>query len=41
MDTTPSFDVSNVRGALSANVIKTAEVCFLSAAQDAMKALFT
>ena len=37
MDTPPSFDVSNVRGALSANVIKIAEVCFLSAAQDVMK----
>ena len=33
----PSFLVSNVRGVLSANVIKTAEVCFLSAAQDVMK----
>ena len=33
----PSFDASNDRGALSANVIKTAEVCFLSAAQDVMK----
>ena len=29
--------MSNDRGALSANVIKTAEVCFLSAAQDVMK----
>ena len=29
--------MSNVRGALSANVIKTAEVCFLSAAQDVRK----
>ena len=29
-----------VRGALSANVIKTAEVCFLSAAQDVMKDYF-
>ena len=37
MDTPPSFDVSNVRGALSASVIKTAEVCFLSAAQYVMK----
>ena len=37
MDTPPFFDVSNVHGALSANVIKTAEVCFLSAAQDVMK----
>ena len=37
MDTPPSFDMSNVRGALTANVIKTAEVCFLSAAQDVMK----
>ena len=36
-DTPPSFDASNDRGALSANVIKTAEVCFLSAAQDVMK----
>ena len=40
-DTSPSFDASNDRGALSANVIKTAKVCFLSAAQDVMKRLFT
>ena len=33
----PSLDASNDRVALSANVIKTAEVCFLSAAQDVMK----
>ena len=37
MDTPPSFDASNDIGALSANVIKTAEVCFLSAAKDVMK----
>ena len=36
-DTPPSFDANNDRGALSANVIKTAEVCFLSTAQDVMK----
>ena len=36
-DTPPFFDASNERGALSANVIKTAVVCFLSAAQDVMK----
>ena len=36
-DTPPSFDASNDRGALSANDIKTAEVCFLSAAQDIME----
>ena len=29
--------MSNDRGALSANVVKTAEVCLLSAAQDIMK----
>ena len=32
-----SFDASNDRGALSVKVIKTVEVCFLSAAQDVMK----
>ena len=37
LDTPPSFLVSNVRGVLSANVIKTAGVCFLSAAQDVLK----
>ena len=36
-DTSPSFGASNDRGALSANDFKTAEVCFLSAAQDVMK----
>ena len=36
-DIPPSFDASNDRRALSANVIKTAEVCFLSAVQDIMK----
>ena len=37
MDKPLSFDTNNDRGALSANVINTAEVCFLSAAQDVMK----
>ena len=32
----PSFNASNDHGALSVNVIETAEVCFLSAAQDVM-----
>ena len=31
-DITPSFDASNARGALSTNVLTTAEFCFLSAA---------
>ena len=33
----PSFYASDDRGALSANVIRTAEIRFLSAAQDIMK----
>ena len=36
-DTPPSFDASNDRGSLSANIITTAEVCFPSAAQDVVK----
>ena len=36
-DTPSSFNASPDRGALSANVITTAEVCFLSAAKDVLK----
>ena len=41
-DTTPSFDESYTRGALSTNVLTTAEFCFLSAAQgDVKKAIYS
>ena len=36
-DTTPSFDASNDRGALSTNVLTAAEFCFLSAEQGDVK----